>query len=358
VISLAEISTKYIGDAIDELTSLLGIKKSISFQTILEPLRAGRIRECINEIANYLGLPVTVNLIFSDRFETHDLAPKDSGQGLQGITAQVSIPGHLPFYGTSELRDLPIQVKVIGDCRKHQEAFAAIMAHELSHIVLQSLWHRHKDNEFYVELTAMVMGFSEAMQRGRRVVETKQEHTSVKTTTTTYGYLSDQQFDFAFNKVQQILREKESLHNELREKVLRRLTDYRRQITHYKEELLRLGKFTEYLDKNRNKTFRKGDIPKILQVHQSHYTYRLGTIARSNEEKMKEITESSIQLLKLTQHFSQRKIDLLRTLVEKLDDLISDLRRESEVLDSDADVLGRYVGFLDRLKMNRQDHHT
>jgi len=155
----SNIDKKYISNAIDELIKLLGIKEEVPIQMILDPFHAGKVKESIETIANYLGLPIAVNLSYvpagyqkrnsGNRFESSALAKTNhAGRGVEGITAQVSIPSYLPLYGASGLQGFPISVKISDNCRRYPQTFVAVMAHELSHIVLHSLWHKEKDNEF------------------------------------------------------------------------------------------------------------------------------------------------------------------------------------------------------------------
>jgi len=58
----SKLDNQYVSNAIDELISVLGIKERIPLETIRKPFHAGNIKECIENIANYLGLPIVVNL--------------------------------------------------------------------------------------------------------------------------------------------------------------------------------------------------------------------------------------------------------------------------------------------------------
>lgn len=251
-----KIDNKYISNAIDELINLLGIKEDIPPAILLKTLRAGKIKECVENMAHYLGLPIAVNISYSSKFESRSLATTDSsGRGVGGITAQVSIPGHLPFYGSSGLQNFPINVKVSGNYQRHPETFMAIMAHELAHVLLHSLKFKKKDNEFYTDLTAMILGFPDVMRSGRKVVETREKYDPIRTTkmiettTTTYGYLSDEQFNFAFNRINEILNKSAAS----KEKLFEKLTTYRQKLLSYKKEFFKFNKFVEYLDKNQKK---------------------------------------------------------------------------------------------------------
>jgi len=246
----SNIDYKYISNAIDELISLLGIKEEIPTDTIFKPFRAGNIKACIENIANWLGLPILVNLSYVPahyqtrnagiRFESSALSTTDdAGRGAEGISAQVLIPSNLPFYGSSGLNGFPINVKVSSNYKRYPDTFMLIMAHELSHIVLHSLWHGEKNNEIYTDLTTMILGFSSVMENGRKVVETREKFMSTETLTTTYGYLSDENFDYAFDRIGQI-RQK---NIDLKERLFNKVATYRKQLSSYKKEFFKFREF-------------------------------------------------------------------------------------------------------------------
>ena len=194
---MAEVSQKYISEAIDNLFRLLGIKESVPRRSLQRSFDRGVIKECIKEIAHYLGLPIEINLSYvpsdyvptyrdDQRFTTQALNITEGIRGnAGGITAQVFIPGHLPMYGTSGLVNFPINVKVSEDVEEYKETFFAIMAHELSHVVLYSLQYSQKDNELYTDIAAMLLGFNQVMKRGRKVVNVHEESSLLSTKTTT-----------------------------------------------------------------------------------------------------------------------------------------------------------------------------
>lgn len=348
---------QYVSNAIDELISVLGIKERIPLETIGKPFHAGNIKGCIENIANYLGLPIVVNLSYvpagyqqgnsGNRFESSALAATDrTGRGVEGITAQVSIPSYLPSYGTSGLRNFPISVKISDNCPKYPETFMAIMAHELSHILLHSLLHKEKDNEFYTDITALILGFSEVIGNGRKVVETKENFASVETHTTTYGYLSDEQFAFAHNKVNEILNK----NIDSKRKLFIKLATCRKQLSSYKKELFRFKKFVEYLDKNQSKKIRSEDGAKIVAFHQLDYAERFTAVIRNNEGKLKEINDFCEGL----SHYTVPRLNSLQKFDEAIDALISDLKREFDLLNNDVNTSRKYVGFIYKFKISRQ----
>lgn len=355
--NLERVDNKYINNAIDELVGVLGIKENIPTESVLRYLRDGKTKECIEKIANHLGLPITVNLIISESFDSRDLVTtNDAGQAAEGITAQVSIPSDLPFYGSSALQGFPIQVKVSGDCRRYPHAFIATVAHELSHIVLHSLWHREKSNEIYTDLTAMLLGFALVMRKGRYAVETTQIGIAwEQTTTTRFGYLADDQFRFAFRRVNAILKTNRTAFNTVRERITQTLITYKKQLNLYRKMFHEFNKLIEYLDKNPSKKIRKEDVLKVVEVHSLNYAGRFVSVLRSNEKKLREVEMLHSGWFKHPQHhYSTQRLDSLRVFHDDLHGLLSSLTDECDLLKNDVAILRRCFSFVDRLKVSRQ----
>ena len=351
--SVEGVSNEYINNAIDELTAQLGVKDPIAVQTILKPLRASEIKGGTKRIAEYLGLPIEINL--SDApFESTDLAKTDhTGQGVASITAQVSIPTYLPSYGTPGLRGFPIFVRVSDSCLTRPVTFAAIMAHELSHIVLHSLQHRERDNEFYADLTAMILGFSHVMKDGRKVKKTQTvqtmnyvicSQTLTQTTTTTYGYLSDSQFQLAFDKIERLVRKYRASCRDPKKELLRKLSEQEKKILAYKQQLLKFNELMDYVDRKRINRTSQEDAAKLIALHQPGYVDGFAGVLRRNEEKRKQICDRfPMGLAKNTTfHYTAWTADSLQALCKDIDDLLANLEQEYIRLKNDASVLKKY----------------
>jgi hypothetical protein len=260
------VDNKYIDNAINHLFNTIGVKECVDNQKIISLIHSKKIKEAIKEIARCLGLPIEVNLSYvpkgyrpnaNDGFQSTHLVKTDwRGRGTEGITAQVSIPSSLPFYGTPGMTNFPISVRLSENCADNPSTLIAVMAHELSHIVLYSLWHKEKENEFYTDLTAMMLGFADVMKVGRKVVKTNSftdhgflsSQTTTTTQTTTYGYLSDDNFSFAHNRIKNIL----STHQKGKAKLLKKIKELNKTLQKQKTELGYFKRYLNYLDKNLN----------------------------------------------------------------------------------------------------------
>lgn len=350
------IDNEYIKNAIDALVDSLGVKEDIPLEAVLPPLRMGKTNACIESIADYLGLPVIVNLIISDRFETSALATASSDdQGIQGISAQVSIPSHLPFYGTPSVSKTPIHVQVGGNYQGRPHAFISVMAHELCHLVLHSLWHTEKNNEIYTDLTAMILGFSAVMQAGRRVIHTQDCGAFTQTATTTYGYLADEQFHFALNRINGILKEKRTRCDDLKRRITQTMASYDKEVHLYRKLLRELNKLIEYVDNNPTRKIKKNDVPKVVEVHGPNYVERFASVLRDHEKKLEEVQSLYSDRCNRSQHhYTAHVLDSLRAVYADSAAALSALGRESSGLKDDVVVLRRCASVLCRLKIRRQ----
>jgi len=295
---MIKVDNKYINEAIDNLFHLIGIKEDILYDSIQKPFKKGKIKKCIKIIAEYLGLPVEINLFYissyhnanstnDQSFTTQQLVETDAEKrGVAGIVAQVHIPSYLPLYGTSSFVNFPVDVKVSKNIKEHPDTFMAIIAHELSHIVLNSLRYSEKDNEVYTDITAMLLGFNEVMRFGRETIKEHQEYSLSSTTTitetTTYGYLPDEQFAFAYKEIIKILKQ----NKKIKKKLIKKLNSLQKQALIFENNILKFKNYIEFLDKNTNKKINQKDTQKIVLFHRPGYTEEIENFIKLVKEKL------------------------------------------------------------------------
>ncbi len=350
-----KIDNRYIDKAIDELISLIGIKKEISQNSLLNQLHAGNTNICIEHIAAYLGLPVAINLTyvpdnpestyFNNHFDSHSLAVTDTyGRGKEYITAQVMIPSNIPKYGTDEMRNFPISVKVSNTCINYPFTFMAIMAHELSHIVLHSLRYQKKDNELYTDLTAMILGFSNVLGLGRKnTINSMNTPLSIAIKTTyTYGYLSDGNFNFALLKIKEILAENEA-DNKL---LLKEIDKYGKLLNSYKLHIQNVSKLLDYIDHHSNKKFDTNDTLRLMQLHQPNYLNNLKDIAKRH---IAELSSLSNQYTELS-YFKPNGPLSLKNALAQLQLSITELSSNLFSVNNDINILRKYTNPIHKLR--------
>jgi len=76
--------------------------------------------------------------------------------------AWIRLPNDMPNYGTQAFKDLKLDMFILKSfahqSRYHE--FAVVVAHEFSHVILESIRHPLRTDEKAVDLTAMLLGFS------------------------------------------------------------------------------------------------------------------------------------------------------------------------------------------------------
>lgn len=358
---MENISNNYIEEAIKALAGSIGIKDNVDDQKIISLVRQRKVKEGIKEIAKCLGLPIDINLSYvpkgyhpdnTNTFHSTHLVKTDwRGRGSEGITAQVSIPSYLPMYGTSGLNNFQISVRVSENCADSPATFIAVMAHELSHIVLHSLWHKDKDNEIYTDITAMMLGFSNIMKNGRRVIKTSSSTdcgflsntTTTTTETTTYGYLSDENFNFAFNKIEEILNRYKQGKNQL----IGKIKELTKKLKKNRKALVYFQKYLEYIDKNLHRKMSQEDGYKISTFHQAGYTDEFEQAVHKTENELKQFNHFAQNL----NHYSENCLGTIKQYEEKIRTAGNDLNLKHDKLRVDVNILKKHVSFGYKLKI-------
>jgi hypothetical protein len=260
----------------------------------------------------------------------------------------VHVPGDLPIYGTSALIDYPIRVRVSEGCHKQPQTLIAILAHELSHVLLRSVRHRQWDNEIYTDLTPIILGFSEIVENGRKVSKTISSDNETVTNTTTYGYLTDSQFLFARDKIVGILNG----HKCDKARVLAQAAKATKLSSRMKKNLLRFNKYLQYLDEHRGRKIKKQDSSRIVQFHSLDYTSDIERLIADSGCTLERV---QVFCRGLT-HFTSSTLKELQDYDGVLELLMPRLESHARSLDEDKRVLRRNVSLICLLKiawMNR-----
>jgi hypothetical protein len=278
-----------IGGALTEVIALLGVKEAIPCHDLVALLRKRETQDCVQRLATRFGMPITVDLSYvpkgfrsgqTDGFSSSALAQTDwTGRSVQGITAQVVIPEHLPVFGSSKLKGYPIRVRVSEGCHAYPDTFITIMAHELSHVLLASLCSPYKDSELHTDLVPIVLGFREVVRRGRRTADITTNGDTTTTRTTTYGYLTDAHFDFACDGVEGII----ARHKQEKAARLARLGQVQNKLKRAQQGLAAYRDYFRHLDQHPPKKMRTEHAQRVVHLHaqddskewESHLAVRL-----------------------------------------------------------------------------------
>ncbi|MGB2780016.1 MAG: hypothetical protein WBD63_00890 [Phycisphaerae bacterium] len=357
---MAKVDLDYISSAIEDLVAALGIRDHVDYAALTMMLLPDSVGKCVEAVAGQMGLPVRVNLSYvpagwqppgsggsGNAFESSSLAHTTAtGRGAEGITAQVCCPASLPLYGSSKLNGMVIQVKVTENCVAHPQTFVAIIAHELCHILLRSLAHPQSDNEIYTDLAAMVLGFSNVIHEGRKLVSQTHRGNWVETQTTTFGYLDDEQFDFALSRVDALLTDCRGLKNKvmaLSERLLGDCQEGGRMSA-------RFGEALAYLDSHQERRIKKHDAVLLVGFHRPGYTEPTEAALR----ECRQVAEEASRAVRTISSYTQGVVASLRRSLERLTSSSEELAAHLVRLRADCKVVERNIGFLARLRLRKE----
>jgi hypothetical protein len=338
--------------ALEEMIALLGVKEDVPCDDLVALLQTRNAEGCVQEIAARLELPICVNLSYvskdfrpgdTDRFHSTALARTDwTGRGMEGITAQVFIPQDLPMFGTASLQGYPIRVRVSENCHAHPHAFVAIMVHELSHVLLASLRSSRKDSELHVDLVPILLGFRDVVRRGRKIVEVTTSGDTTTMHTTTYGYLTDSQFEFACNHVMRILER----HQRDKRHLLGVVKRVRRRLGKAARHLSAFGDYFDYLDRRRPDRMRPEHARRLVDLHaQDHARQWEGRI-----EEIRRSTDAAEAFARRLIHYKPGAVEDFRAHARAVALASDELDRVAEAIAENKRILARYVGFLYRFQ--------
>lgn len=348
------LSNDEISNALDGLIMCIGVKEEVPSHNLIALLHKGDTQECVQQIAMQLGLPIQIRLSFvtpegynrsegNDRFRTSALVRTNHTGGVsEGITAQVAIPEHLPMFGSSTLKGYPIRVRVSQNCREYPSTFITIMAHELSHVLLASLSHPQKDSELFADLVPILLGFRDIARIGRKSHYEFIQGTMVTKVTTTYGYLTDSQFDYAYYYVIDLLKP----YRRHKERLLETAEEMRVKLKTASQNLASFRDYFEYLDRRRPEKMSKEHALRVVQLHTHDHSIEwenhLGAFETSIENA--ELFAQSLN------HYTNRTVDCLKAYTQKLESSLAQLTQLTETITEDERMLRKYVGPVYRLK--------
>lgn len=355
-----KVNNDYIEKALNELLSTLGTKEFVNHEEIIHLIESKEIKKAIKNIALYLGLPVEINISYvpkgyqpntNDGFHsTHIVKTNRQGQDSAYIVAQISIPPNLPIYGFPGMVNFPINVRLSEDCAEYPATLICVMAHELSHIVLHSMWHKEKENEFYTDLTAMLLGFAKIMKMGRKVVKETTFYSNgikytVQTDPKTYGYLSDDNFNFAYEKIKNALDKRQSA----KKRLLGKLKKFKEQLVNAKKLSFYFKKYLEYLDKNIHLKISPQDAYKITDFHRHDYTDNFQSIMRKNETDL----NTFLKFIENLKTYNAVSIETMQKYQMLLKSANIEIAEQDFLLKNDVNVLEKYVSFFYKLKLSK-----
>jgi prefoldin subunit 5 len=343
---------KYFENAIDSLVNTFGIAEPVDAKHLVKLIKNKKYEECLREIVKQYSLPISFKIKIVPRgykkshnyFKTSGLAKTDeSGKGKESITAQVSIPPNLPIFGDPKLKGFKVDIVIGEECSDHPEAFIFIVAHEVSHLLLETLRHPEKHNEIYADLVPLTLGFAEIASLGRTVrkVDYNQDNTTT-TTTTTYGYMTNYQFEYALEKVNELLNnyrlEVKSINQKM-DKIAQRAKKLERLIETVKGLL-------KDIDNNWKKNINTKDAQLLVKIHDVGY---LDAYSKALSASQSIVDRHKSSFASVT-HYTKKYIDQLNKFDEGATLLFTKIEKTTIRAQRDVEVLKRNFNLTYRLR--------
>jgi hypothetical protein len=249
--------------------------------------------------------------------------------------------------------NFPVQVRISENCADRPDTLVTVMAHELSHIVLHSMWHKEKENEVYTDLTAMTLGFARVMKKGRKVeITSSVKHNPANRTTTThkqtttYGYLSDDEFEYATRTFEGILTK----HLLVKRNLLDKIEQSKQQVVAARSTHAQFTHCLSYLDKHLNRKIAPEEARKMSSYHQPWYCDNFLAIANQTEKQLDAFSRCLGEL----RTYRNQSLELVRKHENQQAKNAKELARCHSVLEQDVRVLKKHVGFFERFRLFRK----
>jgi hypothetical protein len=255
----------------EELDRALGVKSPMAFQPLAELHASRDYTGLCRAIGVHMGLPNAVRLVTTSerqRFTTRALSTTDAeGRGTHGIVAQINIPSYLPMYGTAAFAAHVVDLLLGKEFATATPYTAvALLAHELSHVLIYALKHPKRESEPFTDLVPIVLGFGHIVERGRVVSTSETRGNTEYTSKVTYGYLSDDEFECARRLTHTRLEVRIEKRNEthvLATRVHRRAKEAIASTRH-------LAAALSQMDAEPHKV-RRRDGPRVVELHRPGY---------------------------------------------------------------------------------------
>jgi hypothetical protein len=342
-----EIDNTYIDSALTSVIKSLGVKDYVDDEHLNSLVKNGKIQEAIKEIAQYLSLPIEVNLTFlsegshdksktTNHFNSTDLVITDThGHGTSSITAQVHIPFNLPILGSQKMVNFPIAIEINDISTHYPLTFIAVIAHELSHVLLHSILHMEKNNEYFTDLTAMALGFAHVMLHGRKIEKRITHDNEVTITTTRYGYLSDDNFGYAYGKIDLKLMEYDSRKSEYFNETKYLLAEY----PDLQKDISQFQEYLEKIDKQLDHEISPTDSHWLSIFHQPDYIQDYEFTVK----KYKKALDNFHSYLQGINHYYENTFEEIEKQRKEIDLIDDELNKQFDRVRGAIDILKKYV---------------
>jgi hypothetical protein len=343
----------YYDNAVDGLIKILGIAEPVDANILTKLAKKKKYNDCLQVIVDKYRLPINFNIKIVPRgyndnlryFKTSGLSRTDEdGKGVESITAQVSIPSYVPLFGDPKLKDLNVDIIIGEECGDYPETFIYVIAHEIAHLLLETLRHPEKNNEIYADIVPLLLGFIEIASIGRTVKKvTNDNFNNTSTiTTTTYGYMNKDQFNYSVEKIKDLLdryrfdfknAQQHIFQVTQRTKTLERL-------------LIDLNKYRVVIGCKSKKHINVNDAGRLVRIHDVGYMDAYERILMASRKML----QKHETLYANVTHYSHKLINQLNEFDDGLNILLTKLSKAINHAKQDLAILKRNLKFTYKLE--------
>lgn len=309
-------------------------------------------------IASKLSLPIKVELEVipegfrpgnGPKFDSSGMVPLDSYvREPPHITAQVYVPRQMPLLGSEEIKNYPIKVKISQKCLVASNTFITIMAHEFAHILLKAIPFRQCENEIFTDLTPLLLGFLDICENGRKLIRSEVRGQYTHTETTTYGYLSDQQFAFAKQKILRILNFIENKNANFYQSIC--FTE--EKLNQIQIKLSQCRKVLTILDKNPKIKIKTNNVAQVVEMHHVDHFSSTKSFLDNSLKEMNQIKKFSNKLSLYNKKISEKQ----KQYHVWMSDLENQFSFHCRLINVDHQILRRNLGLLRFLFLVKLSH--
>lgn len=348
-----DLSLGYFEDAINSLVNIIGITEPVDSHNYVNLVKRKNYNECLKNIAQQYGLTLNFKIkivpkgyrINKTYYKTSGLVKtNEKGEGVESITAQVQIPNYLPLYGDSKLNDITIEVIIGEECSDEPETFIAVMSHEIAHLLLETLRSPDKNNEIYVDIVPLLLGFCEIVKSGRIVKNVVYNFDNTTTThTKTYGYMNDSQFDFSYELVNNILTE----HLQQKKLISCHIKELEGNSKQLRDNINKFIKLKNDIAKHGKKKITGEDGQKLVRFYYVEYMDHVRNCLK-DAEVLKVTYLNKISNIK---HYNHISCEQMNEFKGKLSSILQDMKNAISMTKEDVNVLERNL--LSSYKLRR-----
>lgn len=246
----------------NELLTILGIKEPVMTSDLMDYFAENKFKELFEIIAQYMGMPIKVNLQIISNQNNNPLNSSRSK------VAEVCIPSNFPLFGSKKMKNFIVTIRMDKNTPQNPDVLFAIITHELSHLLLASIKSRSFDNELYTDIVPFLLGFKEVIRRGRNSNSYFIDGEKLHGKHVTLGYLENDQFDFLNTKVTSVLNKYQKTKQDLLNNIEQVKSKQGNKIVY----LLNQIKFLKaLLDKNLDREISDSDSLLLVRVHEMNF---------------------------------------------------------------------------------------